>query len=182
MFIVLGVLAVLLAAGIAVYVFWDEFVPRPATPAALRGSPTRLQDQRVPGFTLPGLVGQGFETRDLLTRRKPIVVKFWGTWSPACILEYPVLMDLQASRVEMWGVAFRDSRTNALDYLERNGNPYARVAHDVAGRVASDWGVTSAPSAFLVDGEGIVRWAHKGPLTPQIVARELLPMMERYSN
>ena len=104
MFIVLGVLAVLLAAGIAVYAFWDEFVPPATTPPALRGSPTRLQDQRVPGFSLPGLVGQGFEARDLLTRRKPIVVKFWGTWSPACILEYPVLMDLQASRVEMWAL------------------------------------------------------------------------------
>ena len=181
MFIVLGVLAVLLAGGIAAYVYWDEFVPRPATPPALRGSPTRLQDQRVPGFSLPGLVGPGFEARDLLTRRRPLVVKFWGPWSPACIQEYPVLMELQRARVEMWGIAFRESRTNALDYLERNGNPYARVAHDAAGRVASDWGVTSAPTTFLVDGEGVVRWARTGPLTPGIVNRELMPMLERYS-
>ena len=181
MFIALGVLAVLLAAGIAAYMFWDEFVPRPSTPPALRGSPTRLQDQRVPGFSLPGLVGQGFQARDLLTRRRPLVVKFWGPWSPACIQEYPVLMELQAAKVEMWAIAVRDSRTNALDYLERNGNPYARVAYDAAGRVASDWGVTSAPSTFLVDGEGIVRWARFGPLTQQIVARELMPMLERYS-
>ena len=30
---------------------------------------------------------------------------------------------LREARVEMWAIAFRDSRTNALDYLERNGNP-----------------------------------------------------------
>jgi cytochrome c biogenesis protein CcmG/thiol:disulfide interchange protein DsbE len=42
--------------------------------------------------------------------------------------------------------------------------------------------VTSAPTTFLVDGEGVVRWARRGPLTPQVVERELLPMMERYSN
>jgi len=181
MFIVLGVLAVLLAAGIAVYAFWNDLVPRPNTPPALRGSPTPLQDKRVPGFSLPGVVGPGIQARDLLTRRRPLVVKFWGPWSPACIQEYPVLMELQAAKVEMWGIAFRDSRTNALDYLERNGNPYARLALDAAGRVASDWGVRSAPSTLLVDGEGIVRWARAGPLTQQIVARELMPMLERYS-
>ena len=181
MFIAIGVLAVLLAAGLAIYAFWDDLVPRPSAPPQLRGSPTPLQGRRVPGFSLPGLVGQGIQARDLLTRRRPVVVKFWGSWSPACIQEYPVLMELQAARVEMWAIAFRDTRTNALDYLERNGNPYARVALDAAGRVASDWGVRSAPSTFVVDGEGIVRWARSGPLTQQIVARELMPALERYS-
>ncbi len=179
MFKLLGVLAVLLAAGSALYAYWDSLVPQPHQPAALRGSPTRLLDKRVPGFLLPGLVGRGFEARDLLAAKKPMVVKFWGSWSPTGILEYPLLMELQAARVEMWAIAFRDSRTNALDYLERNGNPYARVAYDAAGRVASDWGVTSAPSTFLLDGEGIVRWHRAGPLTEQIVSRELRPMLER---
>ena len=49
------------------------------------------------------------------------------------------------------------------------------------GRVASDWGVTSAPSTFLVDGEGFVRWHRAGPLTQQIISRELMPLLQRYS-
>jgi cytochrome c biogenesis protein CcmG, thiol:disulfide interchange protein DsbE len=181
MFIVLGALVVVVALGIAIYAYWDILVPRPSQPVAQRGSFTRLQDKRVPGFSLPGLVGPGFEARDLLTSKKPILVKFWGPWSPACITEYPLLMELQASKVEMWGIAFRESRTNALDFLERNGNPYSRVAYDAAGRAASDWGVTSAPSTFLVDGDGIVRWHWAGPLTSQVVARELWPLLERFA-
>jgi len=109
-----------------------------------------------------------------------VLVKFWGSWSPTCIQEYPLLFELRNGRVEMWAIAFRDNRTNALDYLERNGNPYRRVAYDAAGRVASDWGVRSAPSSFLVDGDGIVRWHRAGPLTAEIVARELWPLMQRY--
>lgn len=179
MFIVLGVLALLGTAGVLLFAFWDDLVPPSNRPAALRGSPTRLQDQRVPGFTLPGLVGPGFDARDLLLSKRPLLIKFWGSWSPACILEHPQLMELQSARVEMWGNAFRDSRTNALDYLERNGNPYARVALDAGGRIASVWGVTSAPSTFLVDGDGIVRWHRAGPLTELIVARELWPMLDR---
>jgi cytochrome c biogenesis protein CcmG/thiol:disulfide interchange protein DsbE len=182
MFVVLAVVAVVLAGGIGLFMYWDVFVP-PSTqlPAQMRGSSTKLADKRVPGFSLPGLVGPGFEAAALMTSKKPILVKFWGPWSAQCIQEYPLLMELQAARVEMWGIAFRDNRTNALDYLERNGNPYARVAHDPAGRVASDWGVTSAPSTFLVDGEGIVRWHRAGPLTSQIMAREIWPLLERFS-
>jgi len=179
MFKLLGVLAVLLAAGAAVYAYWDILVPPTGRPAVPRGSPTWLLDKRVPGFSLPGLVGPGFAARDLLAAKRPMLVKFWGSWSPSCIQEYPLLMELQAARIEMWAIAFRDSRTNALDYLERNGNPYARVAYDAAGRVASDWEVTSTPSTFLVDGDGFVRWHHAGPLTGQIVSRELRPMLER---
>ena len=181
MFKLLGVLAVLLAAGIGIYAYCDILIGQPRQQTAFGGSATRLQDKRVPGFLLPGLVGPGFETRDLLGAGRPIVVKFWGSWSPACIQEYPLLNDLKESQVEMWAIAFRDSRTNALDYLERNGNPYGRVAFDAVGRVASDWGVTTAPSTFLVDGEGIVRWHRAGPLTQQIISRELLPLLQRYA-
>jgi len=178
---IVAVLVLLGAAGGGLYAYWDVLVPRANTVVAGQGSPSRLLGARVPGFYLPGLLGEGFAARDLITGRQPRLVKFWGSWSPACILEHPVLMELQASRVEVWSIVFRDTRTNALDYLERNGNPYARVAFDAAGRAASDWGVKEVPATFLVDGEGIVRWHHSGPLTPRIVASQVRPLLERYA-
>ncbi len=181
MFKFLAALIVAIAIGAGAYVYRDVLLGQPNQQVLPRGSPTRLLGERVPGFTLPGLVGPGFQTRDLLRSGVPRVVKFWGPWSPACILEYPLLNELRAAGVEMWGIMFRDTRTNGLDYLERNGNPYARVAHDVAGRVASDWAVTATPSTFVVDGEGIVRWHRAGPWTAQIIERELMPVLQRYS-
>lgn len=177
----LFMLLIVAGAGGALYYYRAALLWEVNQIAPLQGSPTRLHDRRVPGFTLPGLVGPGFEARNLLGARKPMVIKFWGSWSPAVIQEYPLLLELQASRVEMWAIAFRDSRTKALDYLERNGNPYARVAFDAAGRVASDWGVDGVPSTFVVDGDGIVRWYFAGPLTPQVVEKQLRPMLERYT-
>lgn len=178
---VLVVLVLLGAASLGLYQYRDALMPPSLLHESTRGSSTRLQDKRVPGFSLPGLAGPGFEARDLLNSRKPLLVVFWGSWSPNVILAYPVLMEMQASRIEMWSIVFRDTRTNALDFLERNGNPFARVALDRAGRVASDWGVTQVPAVFLVDGEGIVRWYYAGPLTPQVVQRQIRPLLERYA-
>ncbi len=162
MFRVLAVLAVIVAAATALAAWWDVLVPQPVTPVALQGSATRLQDRRVPGFSLPGLIGPDLSAGELINSRRPRVVKFWGPWSPACILEQPLLMELQASGVELWSIVFRDTRTNALDYLERNGNPYDRVALDAAGRVALDWGVKEVPATYLVDNTGVVRWYMPG--------------------
>ncbi|MPN50759.1 Thiol:disulfide interchange protein DsbE [bioreactor metagenome] len=51
------------------------------------------------------------------------------------------------------------------------------VLSDVEGRTALDWGVYGAPESFLVDGKGIVRWKHVGPLTDELIAKELLPLV-----
>ena len=34
-----------------------------------------------------------------------------------------------------------------------------------------------APESFLVDGKGIVRWKHVGPLTDELIAKELMPLV-----
>lgn len=176
-----ALLGLLGAAGGVGYAYWDVIVPGPRRAPIPVGTPTKLDGKRVPGFALPGLVGEGFAARDLITAKRPILVKFWGSWGPSCILEHPVLMELQASNIPLWSIVFRDTRANALDYLERNGNPYARVALDAAGRAALDWGVTEVPATFLVDGDGIVRWHFAGPLTQAMVARVVKPLIERYA-
>ena len=45
------------------------------------------------------------------------------------------------------------------------------------GRAAIDWGIYGAPETFLVDAAGIVRWKHVGPLTDDIIERELSPLV-----
>lgn len=172
------VMALLGAAGFGTYFYWDGLVPPAGEEPGLRGTPTRLLDGRVPGFALPGLLGPGIAARDLINGRRTVLVTFWGAWSQACIQELPILLELQASGVQLWGIAFRDTRYDVLEYLERNGNPYARLALDEAGRAAADWGVRDVPSTFLVDGDGIVRWHHAGPLTSRVVANQLRPLLE----
>jgi cytochrome c biogenesis protein CcmG/thiol:disulfide interchange protein DsbE len=47
------------------------------------------------------------------------------------------------------------------------------------GRSALDWGIYGAPETFLVDRNGVIRWKHVGPLTDKIIARELMPALQK---
>jgi cytochrome c biogenesis protein CcmG/thiol:disulfide interchange protein DsbE len=49
------------------------------------------------------------------------------------------------------------------------------VIVDQPGRTAIDFGVYGAPESFLVDGKGIIRYKHIGPLTPEVIEKELKP-------
>ena len=77
------------------------------------------------------------------------------------------------------GVNYKDQPDNARRFIGRYGNPFVAVGSDPNGRAAIDWGVYGAPESFLVDGKGIVRWKHVGPLTDELIAKELLPLVTR---
>jgi cytochrome c biogenesis protein CcmG/thiol:disulfide interchange protein DsbE len=44
---------------------------------------------------------------------------------------------------------------------------------DRDGRAAIDWGVYGVPETFIVDGQGIIRYKHIGPLTEEAIAGEM---------
>ena len=64
-----------------------------------------------------------------------------------------------------------------MRWLQQFGDPYALIVADESGRVAIDYGIYAAPETFLVDANGIVRHKVIGALTPQIIERDLLPVL-----
>ena len=62
--------------------------------------------------------------------------------------------------------------------LAQFGDPYDAIPVDLEGRIAIDWGVYGAPETFLIDGAGIVRYKHVGPMSRAIVENELVPRIE----
>jgi cytochrome c biogenesis protein CcmG, thiol:disulfide interchange protein DsbE len=145
-----------------------------------RGVPTMLSNQPVPPFELPGLGAAGFTAGDLSQSGMPVLVNFFASWCPPCVEEHPMLLELQKQGVVIWGIAYKDVEQNTRAFLDRRGDPFAKVAQDQPGRVAIDWGVTGVPESFLVDGKGVVRWHMPGPLTPSIVAEQLMPALKLY--
>jgi cytochrome c biogenesis protein CcmG/thiol:disulfide interchange protein DsbE len=174
----------LAAAGVAGVGFWymlrglkdGSFDPR-GVPSALIGKPP-------PEFALPPLDGSGLPTLtsdDLRRLERPVVVNFWASWCVPCIIEHPQLMALQRQGVPVLGVNYKDRDTDAQAFLRRHGNPFARLGADVPGRVAIDWGVYGVPETYILDKAGLIRWRWAGPITPEIMASDVQPLLRRLS-
>ena len=144
-----------------------------------RGVPSMLMGKQAPAFALPGLDGPELSSKALASGR-PVLVNFFASWCEPCVAEAPVLMALKQEGVPMYGIAYKDATPATSTYLERHGNPYDRVASDLPGRAAIDWGVTGVPETYLVDGNGIVRWRFVGPM-PEDVAGIMPKLLKKFA-
>ena len=65
-----------------------------------------------------------------------------------------------------------------LDWeLATLGDPFAVVGLDPDGRFGLDLGIAGVPETFVVGPDGAIRAVHRGPLTPEIIEREILPAL-----
>jgi cytochrome c biogenesis protein CcmG/thiol:disulfide interchange protein DsbE len=81
------------------------------------------------------------------------------------------------SSVRLVGLNWKDKPEDARRWLAQFGNPYTDIGVDESGRTGIDFGVYGSPETFLVDGRGIVRYKHVGPLTPEVIATEIEPRL-----
>ncbi len=143
--------------------------------------PSALIDKPVPSFTLPALAGSGvagLATADLAG--KVIFVNMFASWCAPCKVEHPLLMRLaREKRVVVMGISYKDKAADSRRFLDQLGNPYAAIGWDQDGRVAIDWGVYGVPETFVVDRRGRIRHRHVGPLSEEILARTLMPLVAR---
>jgi cytochrome c biogenesis protein CcmG/thiol:disulfide interchange protein DsbE len=105
-------------------------------------------------------------------------VNFWASWCAPCRAEHPLLTEIAASGVPVIGVNYKDTPANALAFLDELGDPFASIGADRSGRTGLDWGIYGVPETFVVDADGTVLLRHPGPLTRDIVARRLQPVID----
>ncbi|MEO3471252.1 DsbE family thiol:disulfide interchange protein [Roseomonas sp. CAU 1739] len=150
-----------------------------------RGVPSVLIGRGAPDFTLPPLEASGLPTVSAADLRGPfpgpVLVNFWASWCVPCIVEHPQLMRLKREGIPVFGVNYKDKPADAAAFLTRHGNPFSRLGVDEPGRVAIDWGVYGVPETYLIDRQGIIRWRYAGPMTPELVAQDLRPLLRRYA-
>ncbi|MEW5710042.1 MAG: DsbE family thiol:disulfide interchange protein [Pseudomonadota bacterium] len=119
---------------------------------------------------------KSFRTADL--QGQVWLLNVWASWCVACREEHPLLLEVARSGVvPLVGLNYKDHREEALAWLERFGDPYRFSVMDREGRVGIDYGVYGVPETFVIDAEGVIRYKHIGPLTPERWRERLLPLI-----
>jgi cytochrome c biogenesis protein CcmG/thiol:disulfide interchange protein DsbE len=172
-------LAIVAAGGAGFYTILRRMQNNDYDPHAL---PSPLIGKRLPAFSLPGLNnGPGFTNADLLAPPRPMLVNWFASWCIPCLEEAPMLTQLAKTGLPIWGITYQDQPANTERFLTTNGNPYARIAVDLSGLTAINWGVYGVPETYFIDKTGIVRWRYAGALTDDVVASTLNPLLQQYS-
>jgi len=144
-----------------------------------REVPSPLVGKLAPGFALARLddASRTIARDDMLGR--VWMLNVWASWCVACRDEHPTLVALSRTvAAPIVGLNYKDKRAEGLDWLGRFGDPYTASAFDPQGRVGIDFGVYGVPETFVIDKQGVVRFKHIGPLTPEVVRTKIRPLLE----
>lgn len=139
--------------------------------------PSPLINKSAPTFQLSQLQepDKKFSAQDM--RGKVWLLNVWASWCVSCRDEHPLLVEFsRTGSIPIYGLNWKDKREDAIAWLNQLGNPYVLSASDLDGRIAIDYGVYGAPETYLIDKNGVIRFKHVGPLTPEVFNKTILPM------
>ena len=145
-----------------------------------REIPSPLINKPAPAFSLPLLDApdQRLSAQDM--RGKVWILNVWASWCVACRIEHPLLVEFSKTGVvPIYGLNYKDKREDAIGWLRKFGNPYTRSLSDTAGLVGIDFGVYGVPETFVIDKQGVIRLKQIGPVTPEVLRDEILPMVRK---
>ena len=124
--------------------------------------PSPFIGKPAPQFVLPTLKDPAQSVGTDSFAGETVLVNVWATWWDA---------------IPIYGINWRDTRAEALRWLQQLGDPYEASGDDSDGRVGIDWGVYGAPETFLVGADGTVLHKHLGPLDRAAWERDFVPLL-----
>ena len=144
-----------------------------------REIPSPLLNKPAPTFSLPVLRTPEQTWSPQSMQGQVWLLNVWASWCVPCLAEHPLITQVaREGKIPVVGLNYKDETSNALAWLTKHGDPYAVVISDRAGRAAFDYGVYGVPETFLIDAQGVIRYKHVGPLTPEVLRDRLGPLMK----
>lgn len=120
---------------------------------------------------LPDLAGQtvqGGEVAPADYAGDVLVVNFWATWCGPCRAEQPALQQVWTQYrdrgVDFVGVNYRDDAAAAGAWVDEFGVTYPSV-EDPPGGWADDFALRGAPTTYIADAGGTIRYQITGAVT-----------------
>jgi thiol-disulfide isomerase/thioredoxin len=118
-----------------------------------------------PPLALKDLGGKSHTLDDY--RGQVVLLNFWATWCPPCLIEMPAMQRLEAAFPDtaftVLAVNVKESREKAWRFQKMLGVNFS-VLLDTTGKAAEDWDVAVYPTSYLIDTTGRIRYMAYGML------------------
>ena len=122
------------------------------------------------GKALPRIVVHavsGGTTIDLASMKgRVVLLDIWASWCGPCKEEMPLLDDmasrLRGKGIEIVAVSIDEDKASAESFLSARPKWTLTVAHDPEGKVPELLQPPKMPTAYLVDGKGVLRYINAG--------------------
>jgi cytochrome c biogenesis protein CcmG/thiol:disulfide interchange protein DsbE len=122
-----------------------------------------------------------FEPKSMLGR--VWLLNVWASWCTSCREEHPLLIEFSKQKlVPIIGLNYKDKDPEAIKWLNDLGNPYDFSVVDAKGKVGIDYGVYGVPETFVIDKSGKIVHKHIGPLTPEALNKDILPLLKKLNS
>lgn len=114
-----------------------------------------------------------------------VLLNFWGTWCPPCLVEIPHLIEVQEVLAGLGGTILgpavdSGSGEAVLRFGREHGINYPLWLSDYSTAVGR-FGAAGYPFTVLIDGEGIIRKHYLGPQTARTLLRDIGALAVRES-
>ena len=131
---------------------------------------------QAPDFAMYDMYGNQLLLSDFVG--KPIVLNFWATWCPSCVIEMPYFQQLyeeMGSEVHILKINLldgqRETRERVDQFIEDNGLSFP-IFFD-SGDGAFEYGVSFIPVTFFIDADGYATATSQGAVDEDILRRGL---------
>jgi cytochrome c biogenesis protein CcmG/thiol:disulfide interchange protein DsbE len=97
------------------------------------------------------------------------LINIWSSWCAPCRDEHPFLVKLKNEhQIKIFGINYKDKRSNALDFLSKLGDPFYYVGVDSDGSKSIEIGGYGVPETYVINSHGLIVFKHVGPINSVI--------------
>lgn len=157
---------------------WYELYPK-----MQNSDKSTMVGEPIPTFNLPLLTDKKHYFSSAALSGQISIINVWASWCTACKMEHQTLMKIKNQyHIPIYGILYRDERQDAVQWLNKNGNPYEMIGMDYDGDTAIDLGIYGTPESFIIDSQGKIIYHQIGIISEEKWEKIIYPLIKEHQN